>query len=112
MILPFVEQVLVERRKVVEYLLNPLHPEGATKARFFLAAGFNIEDWQDLAKPLCGLAERFPISSGLHTGHGWKYIVDGDLLAPTGRVLRVRTVWIVESGSTAPRLITAYPVKE
>jgi hypothetical protein len=27
---------LVERDKVVTYLLNPQHPEGAGKARFFL----------------------------------------------------------------------------
>ena len=36
--------------------------------------------------------------------------VEGELPAPDGRRPRVRTVWQVDKGQIAPRLITAYPL--
>jgi hypothetical protein len=46
--------------------------------------------------------------------HGEKYVVDGWLAAQTQESRRwsVRTVWIVDRGGDAPRLVTAYPGKE
>jgi hypothetical protein len=41
-ILPARERLLVEREKIVDYLLNPDHRYGASKARFFGAFGFRI----------------------------------------------------------------------
>jgi hypothetical protein len=43
--------------------------------------------------------------------HGEKYIVDGMLMSHTeqSRSRAVRTVWIVERSTDAPRLVTAYP---
>jgi hypothetical protein len=38
-----------------------------------------------------------------------RYEVDGELTAPDGRRPRIRSVWQVDEGQTAPRLITAYP---
>jgi hypothetical protein len=37
-------------------------------------------------------------------------VVDGSLQSPSGEVLNVRTIWIVETGKRAPRFVTAYPV--
>ncbi len=47
--LPNVENVRVDRNKIVEYLLEVDHPEGAGKAAFFLRFGFTTADWQMLA---------------------------------------------------------------
>jgi hypothetical protein len=46
--------------------------------------------------------------------HGEKYVVEGWLSAHTeeSRQRLVRTVWIIDSGREAPRLVTAYPGKE
>ena len=41
-----------------------------------------------------------------------RYAIDGPLESPDGRNPLVRTVWMLEKGSTAPRLITAYPLEE
>jgi hypothetical protein len=112
LLLPHLERAIVERRKVVEYLLNPLHPDGAAKAQFFMAAGFRKQSWQVMAQEFRNLVATHPVTTSLHNAHGWKYIVDGALNSPSGRTLRVRTVWIVDSGSIVPRLVTAYPVKE
>jgi hypothetical protein len=45
------------------------------------------------------------------TGFGPRYEVEGELTAPDGRRPRVCTVWQVDEGETAPRLITAYPLE-
>ena len=44
------------------------------------------------------------------TGFGPRNEVDGELRTPDGRSPRVRTVWQVDKGQIAPRLITAYPL--
>lgn len=41
---------VVEREKVVDYLLNPAHRYGASKARFFGAFGFRVEQWETFAR--------------------------------------------------------------
>jgi len=40
---------------------------------------------------------------------GRKYVVDGELVTPSGIRAPVRTVWIRELESPARRLVTAYP---
>lgn len=42
---------------------------------------------------------------------GTSYTVEGALLAPDGRMPRVRIVWFVGNDEAAPRLVTAYPLK-
>jgi hypothetical protein len=50
--LPAAEQALVEREKVVGYLLNLNHRYGASKARFFMGFGFQVEAWETFAAAL------------------------------------------------------------
>jgi len=45
------------------------------------------------------------------TRWGPRYEIDGELKAPDGRQPRIRTVWQVDEGGIAPRLITAYPLE-
>jgi hypothetical protein len=42
---------------------------------------------------------------------GTSYIVEGPLNAPDGRKPNVRTVWFVEVEGSAPRFVTAIPLK-
>jgi len=44
--------------------------------------------------------------------YGKRYSVDGVIETPDKRQPRpnLRTVWILETGSNAPRLITAHPI--
>ncbi len=100
---------VVERKKIVEYLLNAAHPDNGGKAAFFIALGFQIEDWETLAAALRSLALNSPVSRSIETVHGSKYIVDGTIETPLGKTPMVRTVWIIDAGEVAPRLITAYP---
>jgi hypothetical protein len=46
------------------------------------------------------------------TGYGPRYEVEGKLDSPDGRSPRVRSVWQMDRGDVAPRLITAYPLDD
>lgn len=109
MLLPNAHLALVGREKITEYLLNPAHPDNGGKAPFFTALGFQREDWEMLSAALSKLALTTPVSQSMETRHGKKYIVDGAIETPTGKTPVVRTVWIIDRGATAARLVTAYP---
>jgi hypothetical protein len=49
--LPFSEHALVAEAKLVGYLLNPVHPRGRHKARFFLGVGFRRDAPEELRTP-------------------------------------------------------------
>lgn len=42
--LPNAELAVVPERKATQYLLNPAHPAGGSKAWFFLRFGFTIAE--------------------------------------------------------------------
>lgn len=50
--LPRPGELIVERRKIVDYLLCATHPDGVSKAKFFASLGFDAGHWQDLAAAL------------------------------------------------------------
>jgi hypothetical protein len=110
--IPNADNAIVEREKITEYLLNPTHRNGASKARFFVAFGFRTEEWGTLAEALREHGRSYDVTKVQETGFGPRYEVEGTLLAPDGRRLLVRTVWQLDHGAVAPRLITAYPTRE
>jgi hypothetical protein len=60
------------------------------------------------------IAQTGEVVESVETSHSEKYVVDGSLSPQTeGRHSRIaRTVWIIDRGLEAPRLVTAYPGKE
>lgn len=113
--LPRAAEAVVPRNKVENYLLDPGHPVGAGKARFFRRFGFDREDWHRLAAALKQHALQHPVASHSQAADGVTYLVEGPLTTPAGRAPRVRSVWLVavgEVGELAPRFITAYPLAE
>lgn len=98
---------VVPQAKVTDYLLSETHPEGRFKARFFRSAGFT--DAADLTASLLAVARTGNATARMSTTHGRLYDVDGKIETPTGILTTLRTVWIREHGTDAPRLVTAYP---
>ena len=108
---PKANKRVVEREKIADYLLNPTHRYGASKARFFTEFGFRIEEWERLADALREHGRTHEVAQMRETGFGPRYAVEGDLSTPSGRRPRVRTVWQMDKGAIAPRLISAYPLE-
>ena len=109
--LPHPDELVVDREKVVDYLLSFTHRYGASKARFFSAFGFRAEEWERLASALREHGRTHEVARGRETGFGARYVVEGELITPSGRRPRVRTVWQFDAGAVAPRLISAYPLE-
>jgi hypothetical protein len=103
--------LVVEQEKVVDYLLNPFHRYGASKARFFGEFGFRVEEWQRLSEALLEQGCAHDVVMIHETGFGPRYVVDGELDTPRGRRPHVRTVWQLDNGAQVLRLITAYPLE-
>lgn len=107
--LPGIDRADIPAEKLRDYLLNPEHPVGRDKARFFLGLGFRPERWAELhaallAHAALGEARRLPMGP-----FGQKYIVHGTLRGPNGRSAALRAVWILRAGAAGPRFVTAYP---
>jgi hypothetical protein len=106
--IPNADTAYVPPEKLTGHLLALAHPVGGPKARFFRAHGFTEANRTELEAGLLAIA-RYAEAEASENPHGTKYVADGDLPTPQGRVVRVRTVWVVEPTDPRPRLITAYP---
>ena len=107
--LPYAGQAVVHPNKVSDYLLSLAHPEGRAKARFFLSYGFSVGDSEKLLLALLRHALSNEASLSKENKFGRIYLIEGPLVTPDGRNPLLRSVWILETGSNTPRLITAYP---
>ena len=106
--MPNAEAAEVADEKIVGYLLAEDHPGGRSKARFLKSLGFGEDEPQLLRDALLRIARDGQVVDELRSRFGTKHVVDGYLQGPGGSAW-VRTVWIVDQGTTAPRLVTAYP---
>ena len=107
--LPNHEQAYIPEPKLTEYLLSETHPVGRAKAEYFRSLGYTEANVDQLADGLLGIAKSEGVSQEVTTPYGTKYIVEGDLVAPTGAIVRIRTVWVIKSHDKRPRFLTAYP---
>jgi hypothetical protein len=110
--LPDSKNLIVEKEKIIAYLLNPNHPVGGAKAKFFQEFGFRREKWEELAEALREHGARNEITTSAETEFGARYSVSGPLTTPSPVRPNIVSVWQKDHGSIAPRLITAYPDKK
>jgi hypothetical protein len=101
--LPPRHEAHIDRRKLTEYLLNRNHPDAKGKSAFF--AGRYGTDWKQLRDDLMEHADGSVVRAE-ETRHGTTYVVEGPL---SGAV--VRSVWMIRTGESFPRLVTAYPIE-
>ena len=109
--LPNANQAKVDKEKILNYLLCREHPEGGPKARFFERFGFDSSEWKALASALRKHGEKNDVSKMMETGYGKRYIIDGPMETLDGRQPAIRTVWIIETETGTPRLVTAHPIE-
>lgn len=100
--LPNWNQAQIDRRKLTDYLLNRNHPDAKGKSAFFCSQYGT--DWQALRDDLRAHATH-PITSERETHHGTLYVIEHDLQGTP-----VRSVWMIRTGESFPRLVTAYPI--
>lgn len=106
----FVSRIVIERRKLTEYALNPDNPKGAEKAVTFQRhLGFNQDNYELLLQQISEQALNAEAVLGRNDEHGQRYQVDLEIIGVAeGQREIVRTGWIVEPDSDAARLVTLY----
>lgn len=106
--IPEASQALISKEKIVEYLLNPDHPDGASKARVLAHAGFDPAWPDELEQALREQHLSGDAREGMKSPFGTKYEITASLTGPTGTVI-VTSVWMIRHEETFPRLITLVP---
>jgi hypothetical protein len=91
--LPNARAARVDRKKLEGYLLSSTHPIGRPKAQFFLAMGFGETDAAILECALLEMARTGEVAETTTSPHGVKYTVNGMLSTPSGRRVKLRTIW-------------------
>lgn len=109
--IPNARSAYVPPDKVSEYLLSNTHPVGKTKRALLELLGYGPDDPGRLAADLLRLVQDNPVEAMIRTPYGTKWIVSGFLRGPAGLGASMRTVWLIEEGTTTPRFITAYPTR-
>ena len=111
--LPNADYAIVERAKVVAYLVNPSHRHNRGKAAFFAALGYSTSLADALRDVLLTLARTGEVVRRVDRRYGEIVVVEGLLPRHTGEgpSRPIRTVWIIDHGFDVPRLVTAYPGK-
>ena len=107
--LPGAANAVLDDRKITQYLLNTVHPSGATKAKFFMSLGFSLAHWAELKSALLKHPQNNPVTSQTSSPFGQKFEVSCSLVAPDGRNPCIISVGIIEPPDRNPRFVTAYP---
>jgi hypothetical protein len=105
--MPNGDRAMVPIEKLTGYCLDPYHPRGRHKARVFLSVGVCNSDAKALRSALLAAARECDASSGTESPFGHRYVIDFDLIWK-GRIIRVRSSWIIALGTDYPRLTSCY----
>lgn len=92
----------IEPRKRNEYLLNRNPPDVRGKSAFFI--GRYDDNWKQLRDDRLEHVAG-PVLHTEETRHDTTYVVE-----ETVSDAHVRSVWIIRTGESFPRLVTAYPI--
>jgi hypothetical protein len=107
--LPNTEGAIISAEKLRNYLLNPMHRRGGSKARLLIALGYSADEWQRLETAIREQHLVAEIVEATATDYGMSYAIVAPLNTPSGRTVVFRSVWHIDTGSDRPRLITMYP---
>jgi len=110
--IPNYEKAIIEPVKLQDYVLSDAHPIGRFKATLFRQMGYTRENWEQFAEDIH--TQHLPLDAelGEKTKYGQKYIITGDIMGPSGKAIKLKSIWIILTGEELPRFITIYPGEE
>ncbi len=101
---------MVDIRKLRDYCLNLEHDDGKHKARLFSSIlGMTAENAEELQQILLKVVKTNEVRLGRKDGFGQRYTLDF-AIEWQNRSATLRSGWIIEHGSTVPKLTTCYPL--
>ncbi len=110
MLIPNVENVVVDICKLRDYCLNSEHSTGKHKARLFQSMlGMTAENAPELHQILLQVIKTHPAKLGRKDSFGQRYTLDF-MLEWQNKSAVIRSGWIIELNSLIPRLTSCYPL--
>lgn len=108
-LLPNYEKAFIDPAKIRDYILSQSHPIGRFKAALFLKMGYAQENWKQLADDIANHHLPMEAEPLEKTRYGQKYAITGLIRVPNGKIVLLRSIWIILNGEDLPRFITIYP---
>ena len=109
---PNITNAEIADAKLTGYLLSSVHPDGGPKAKFLASFGFVPANASQLRAALLAHAAANNAAAPQQTDFGVIYEVVGRLQTPDNRNPVVKVVWMIDTGTQRPRLITLVPSEE
>ena len=106
---PNAAQAVIAQDKLCDYLLNLAHRRGGSKARLLTSIGYRPDEWQRLEADLRRQHLTHDVDQVVDTDYGPRYEIVAPLNGPGGLTVTFRSVWQIDIGTDAPRLITLFP---
>jgi len=103
------QHAIIPQEKLCDYLLSKTHPDGRGKAEYLARLGYFQAQWARLEEDLRVQHLSREAEPTGQSRYGQKYEILGPLTGPNGTAAWVRTIWIILSGETQPRLVTLIP---
>lgn len=111
--LPGYEKAIISNAKIQEYVLNLDHPQGGPKAVAFRdVLGYTKDNATALIHEIRRELPHWKAATRSQTQYGQPYEVRMLLRGANGRQATVKTGWLLDTGSDAPRLTSAYIYRE
>jgi hypothetical protein len=107
--IPNAERAIIAPEKLRDYLLNPLHRRGGSKARVLMSLGYRTEDWVRLDRDLRLQHLTHEVTATAGTEYGVRFEIVAPIVTPSGKPFEFCSVWQIDQGSDVARLITLYP---
>jgi hypothetical protein len=107
--IPNADKAIIAPEKLRDYLLNPDHRRGSSKARLLLASGYRTEEWRTLEADLRRQHLTADVASMQNNTFGQRLEIQAVLSTPSGRKIVFCSIWQIDIGTDVPRLITMYP---
>lgn len=109
MTIPNADRAIIATAKLTGYLLNVSHKRGAAKARLLLSVGYRSDAPQVLEADLRRQHLTLDVTQTSENVFGGVYEIEGPIRTPSGKFVRFRSVWQVDTGTDVPRFVTMYP---
>lgn len=107
--IPNYEKAFIDPAKIKKYILSSLHPIGRFKAALFQRMGYTEENWEQLIYDIRQYHLPLEAKPVEKTKYGQKYEINGLIRGPNGKIVMLRSIWIILKGEDIPRFITIYP---
>jgi hypothetical protein len=100
---------IIDPKKITHYLL--VHQATGDKSAYLAGAGYTMATASHLIADLRAQILPHEAVAGENTVHGQYYEISASLAGPSGRTLRIRSIWMTEHLSGLTKFITLVPDK-